>query len=57
LYGIEFAVVPRTLQELQHQNAHALANGSQSGPHGGSRFAFAGSGIHDDQTTTDISHA
>ena len=48
--------MPRSLQELQHEHSHALADSSQSGAHGCRGFAFPRASIHDDETATDISH-
>jgi hypothetical protein len=34
-----------------------LSDGSQGGPHSGGGLALTGTRVHDDQTTTDVSHA
>jgi hypothetical protein len=47
--GVEFAVVPRAFQELQHEDTHAVADGAQRGAHGSGRLAFAGAGIDEDE--------
>ena len=49
LDGIQFAVMPGALEELQHQHAHAISHGSQGRAHGGSGFALAGAGVDEDQ--------
>ena len=49
--------MPGTLQELQHENAHPLANGAQSGSHGSRGLALARAGIHHDESTTDVRHS
>jgi len=54
--SIEFAVVPRALNELHHQHAHALADGTQCRPHCSGGFTLARAGIYDDQSTTDVGH-
>src|ERR1700740_1261685 len=56
LDGIEFPVVPRSLQELKHQHPHTLADGAQGCSHGGGSVALAGAGIYDDESTADIRH-
>ena len=48
--------MPRALEELQHQHLHALADGAQSGAHGGGGLAFAGTGVDDDETAADVWH-
>src|ERR1019366_7655675 len=53
---IEFAVMPRALQKLEHEDAHSLPDGSQRRPHGRGGLALAGAGIHDDETTVGIRH-
>ena len=53
---VQFPVVPRTFDELQHQHTHPVPHGAQSRAHGGSRLALARPSIHDDQTTTNIGH-
>ena len=45
---VELPVVPRTLQELKHQNAHAVADRAQCGAHGGGRLTLAGTGVDED---------
>src|SRR6185369_2117798 len=56
LHRIELAIVPRALQKLQHQDAHALPHRPQSGSHGSGGLALARAGIHDDETTADVRH-
>src|ERR1700690_72194 len=56
LDGIQLAVMPRPLQKLQHQDAHALAHRPQRRAHGSSGFALAWAGIYDDETTTNVRH-
>src|ERR1700691_868634 len=56
LDGVEFAVMPRSLQELQHQNSHPLADGPQRCTHCGGGLSLAWTGVHDDETTAKIRH-
>ena len=56
LHRIEFTVVPGAFEELQHEHAHAVADGAQGGTHGGGSLALARAGIHDDQSSTHIWH-
>ena len=45
--GVEFAVMPRTLDELDHQDAQPLADGAKCGSERAGRFALARTGIDD----------
>src|SRR5580658_7837884 len=56
LHSIEFAIMPRAFEELQHEHFHALPHRPESCAHGGCGLAFAWTGIHDDQTTADVLH-
>ena len=56
LHRVQFAVMPRPLKELQHQDLHAIPNGAQSGAHGGSGLALASAGVHDDEAFSDVAH-
>ena len=49
---VQLAVVPRALEELQHQHAHAVADRAQGRAHGGGGFAFAGAGVDQDQSAS-----
>src|SRR5207253_5183136 len=53
---IQLAVMPGSLQELQHEDTHALADGAQGGSHSGRGLALAGAGIHDDESATNVWH-
>src|SRR4029077_9693345 len=53
---IELAVVPRALQELQHQDTHALADGAQAGSYRGGGFALPRAGVYDDESTANVRH-
>jgi hypothetical protein len=44
--------VPRTFDELHHQDTQALSNGAKSGSERAGRFAFAGAGINDQESFT-----
>ena len=52
LYGVELAVVPGAFEELQHEHAHAVADGAQCGAHGGGGLAFAGAGVDEDESAS-----
>src|ERR1039458_6289095 len=56
-HRIQFPVVPRALQELQHQDSHPLAHRTQSRPHRRSRLAFSRPSVHDDETAAYVSHS
>src|SRR5262249_49419696 len=47
--GIEFAVMPRSFEELQHQHAHAVADRAQCRAHGSGRLTLARAGLDDDE--------
>src|SRR4051812_9415672 len=57
LYGIQFAVTPRAFEELEHENAHAVSDGAQSGAERGGGFALAGSGVDEDEAFSGIGHS
>src|SRR5262249_30085318 len=57
LYRVELSVVPRALEELKHQDAHALPDGAQGGSHGGCGFTLARPRIDNDETATNVGHA
>ena len=46
LHGIQFPVMPRTLQELQHQDPHSLPHRPQRSSHGRGRLALAIAGVN-----------
>ena len=48
--------MPGAFEELQHQDAHSLADGPERGSHGGGGFALAGTGIDHDETAADVGH-
>ena len=48
--GIQLAVVPRTLEELEDEDAHAVAGGAQCGAQRGGGLALAGAGVDQDET-------
>src|SRR5262249_33566456 len=56
LYRVELAVMPGSLNELQHQHAHTVSNCAQRRAHRCGRFALTGTGINDDETATHVSH-
>src|SRR5580700_7645349 len=56
LNGIQFPVMPRAFQELQHEHAHPLAHSAQSRTHGRGRLSFTRPGVHDDKTSAYVSH-
>ena len=47
--GVELAVVPGALEELEDEDAHAVAGGSEGGAEGGSGLALAGAGVDEDE--------
>ena len=47
--GVEFAVVPGAFEELEDENAHAVAGGAEGGAEGGGGLAFAGTGVDEDE--------
>src|ERR1700733_3742615 len=47
--GVELAVVPGAFEELQNKDAHAVADGAQSGSEGCGGFALAGTGVDEDE--------
>ena len=54
--GVEFAVMPRTLDELDHQDAQPLADGAKCGSERAGRFALARACV-DDQKSFVLRHA
>ena len=56
LHGVQFSVVPGTLQELQHQHTHALAHRAQGCSHGCCCLALARTRIYDDKTSAYVRH-
>ena len=56
-YGVELAVVPGAFEELQHEDAHAVADGAQGGAEGGGGFALAGAGVDEDEAFARVGHA
>jgi hypothetical protein len=57
MYGIEFAVMPRSLKELEHDHLQTVANGTKGSAHGGGSLTFSWARVHDDETASDIVHA
>ena len=55
-YRIQFAIVPRAFQKLQHEHTHALSHGPQRRSHSGSCFALARTSVDNDQTATHVLH-
>src|SRR5580693_4544416 len=53
--GIEFAVMPRTFDELDHENSQALTDGSERGAERARRLALAWTGV-DDQKSFVLRH-
>jgi len=48
--GVELAVVPGAFEELQHEDAHAVADCAQCCAHCGSGLALARAGVDEDQS-------
>src|SRR5229473_2539357 len=48
--GVEFAVMPRTLDELDHQDFEALAHGAKRSAERASGFALARAGVNDQES-------
>src|SRR6185437_13886135 len=51
-HGVELAVMPGAFEELQHEDAHAVADRTQRRAHGGGRLALAGAGVVEDQSSS-----
>ena len=50
--GVELAVVPGAFEELQDQDAHAVAGGAEGSSEGGGGLALAGAGVDQDQSAS-----
>src|SRR5262249_45936515 len=55
-YSIQFSLVPGTFQELQHENAHSLADRSQCSAHRSSSLPFSWSCVDKNQSATNVWH-
>jgi hypothetical protein len=49
--------MPRPLEELKDEDAHAVADGAQSGAESGGCLAFARSGVDKEKTFARVSHS
>src|SRR5271165_6774729 len=53
--GVEFAIVPGSFDELNHEHAETLTDGAKCGAEGAGGFALAGAGV-DDQESFFLGH-
>ena len=54
--GVELAVVPGALEELQDEHAHAVAGGAHRGAERGGGLALAGAGVDEDEAFAGFRH-
>jgi len=55
--GVELAMVPGALEELQDEDTHSVAGGTEGGPDGGGGLSLAGAGVDEDESATrDFGH-
>ena len=56
LHRVQLAVMPRALEELQHEHFHPLPDRAQGRAHGRGGLAFPRPGVDDDQSATNLCH-
>src|SRR5205807_8744165 len=54
---VEFAVMPRSFQKLQHEHAHPLPDCPQRRAHRSRGLSFARPGVHDDESAANVVHS
>src|SRR5438067_13632963 len=54
---VEFAVMPRSFQKLQHEPAHPLPDCPQRRAHRSRGLSFARPGVHDDESAANVVHS